>query len=148
MIHAAPKADVGHSIMRSLKELYLSIFVLFFRISRWRGSMKARTAAAGLTIVEGLLAVSLSTWVAAATHQLVEVNRWIIGGAFVVLYLLNDQFLVDQGRGVAFEKQFSSFPAAKRTVLYLAAIGIVLATGIALYLSVVDYHQTFTLPRK
>jgi len=148
MTHVTPKAGGGHSIMRSLKEMYLSIFVLFFRISRWRGSMKARTAAGGLTIVEGLLAISLSAWVAAATHQLVEVNRWIIGAAFVVLYLLNDHFLVDQGRGIAFVEQFRSFPAGKRTVLYLAAAGVVLMTGIALYLSVTGYHGVLHLPKR
>jgi hypothetical protein len=148
MSHAPSKTSVGRSVMRPLKEIYLSVFVLFFRISRWRGSMKARTAALGLTVVEGFLAMSFGTWIASAVHQNIEVNRWIIGIAFVVLYSLNDYFLVDQGRGVAFEKQFRNFPSAKRTVLYLAAISIVLATGIVLYLSVVDYHQTFNLPRK
>ena len=110
--------------------------------------MKARTAAGGLTMVEGLLAVSLGIWIAAATHQRIEVNRWIIGGAFVVLYLVNDYFLVDQGRGIAFVEQFRGFPAGKRTVLYLAAIGIVLMAGIAVYLSGTSYHEALHLPQK
>lgn len=148
MTHARPEPNVDHPVMRLLKELYLSTFVLFFRISRWRGNMKARSAALGLTLVDGILVMSFGASIAVVTHQVIEVNRWIVGIAVIVLYSLNDYFLVDQGRGIAFEERFRGFRAGKRTLLYLAASGIVLATGIALYFSAAAYHQTFNLPRK
>jgi hypothetical protein len=78
-------------------------------------------------------------------RQHVPMNRWVGGIGFVILYLLNDHFLVDRGRGTAFEQQFRSFRATKQTILYVAAIGIILASGITVYLSVATYHQTFNL---
>jgi hypothetical protein len=35
-----------------IKEILLAVFVLFFRINLWYGDMKARSAAAGVTITE------------------------------------------------------------------------------------------------
>src|ERR1041385_3294162 len=115
-------ANLGRPLMLPLRELYLSIFVLFFRISRWRGDMKARAAAGLLSIIEGSLVASLVMWSEVGMGQHVPMKRWVGGIGFVILYLLNDHFLVDRGRGTAFEQQFRSFRATKQTILYVAAI--------------------------
>ena len=128
-------------ITRGVKEVYLSVFVLFFGISRWRGSMKARTAASGLTLVVGFLASSVGIWIEVATRQSFLVNRWAVAIAFLVLYLVNDHFLVDQGRGVAFDNKFRNFRTRKKTVLYIVAVGVVLLAGVSLYSSVTAYHR-------
>jgi len=136
------------SYMRPVKELYLSIFVLFYGMSGWEGRLKADTASIGVSVVVGLLAVAFWALIQTATHQYVAFNsRWIFGGAGVAIFVLNNYFLVVRGRGVAFEKQFRSFSKSKRIILYLAAIGFVVAIGIAFYLSVAHYRQTFNIHR-
>lgn len=142
------QADVGHSLMRPLKEIYLSLFVLFFRISRWKGRMKVSTASIGVSAVAAFLAFSVYMWISVMSQHQIVTNRWIVGGVGAAIFVVNDYFLSIRGHGIAFEKQFRHFGKSKRIVLYLAAIGIVAATGIAFYLSVADYHQAFNLPRK
>ncbi len=148
MTHVTSKADVGHPIMRSLKELYLSIFVLFYRLSGWDGRMKASTASICVSVVEGVLALTIWSWMQIAIHQYIELNHWLVMIFFFLIAGPGDYFLVVRGHGIAFEKQFYSFSKRKRIALYVSAIGIVVMTGIAFYLSVADYHLTFNLPRR
>jgi cytochrome c biogenesis factor len=134
--------------MRVLKELYLSIFVMFYRMSRWRGSMKARTAASGLTIVEGFFATGIGLWVAAPKHQFIRTSGWIVAFALVLLYLLNDYLLVDQGRGIAFEQEFRGFPLVKRTLLYVVAVGIALSSVAVIFVSIISYRDAFHVSQR
>jgi hypothetical protein len=54
---APTQVDANHSIMQTLSELYLSIFVLFFRITRSKGRMKFVTASIGTSAVMLCIAV-------------------------------------------------------------------------------------------
>jgi len=78
-------------------------------------------------------------------HQHIRLNRWVVGIGAVVLISLNDHFLVDRGRGIAFEERFRGYSKARKTILYVAAVDIVLASGIALYLSGTAYHRAFNI---
>jgi len=143
MNYAPSKTGVGHSVMRLLKEVHLSIFVLFYRMSRWTSNMKAYSAVAGVSIVECVLAISFATLAQLITGYRFEWNRLVAGIAILSLFLVNSHFLADRGSGIVFEKEFRNFTTAKRTILYLAAIGIVLMSGTTLYFSVTAYHRTF-----
>lgn len=142
------RVHANRSIMRPLKALYLSLFVLFFRISRWKGRIKSSTASMCVATVDGIVAVTLWAWIQTATHQYVELNRWIFGGAFAALFVVNHFFLVVRGYGVEFEKEFRSFSKGKRIALYLAAVSVVMVAGITFFIIIEDYHQAFHLPRK
>jgi hypothetical protein len=50
MSRAPTQVDASHPIMRTLSELYLSIFVLFYRITLWRDRMKYIAASIGTSI--------------------------------------------------------------------------------------------------
>src|SRR6201985_1987045 len=142
------QADAGNSVMRLLKEAYLSLFVLFFQISRWKGRMKACSASICVSVIEGLLVLTLWGWIQTATHHYVELSSWSVVAAAIAIGGPTDYFLVVRNHGVAFEKQFRSFGKSKRIAMYLAAIGVIIVTGIAFYLSVAAYHQAFGLPKK
>jgi hypothetical protein len=138
--------NVRHSFFYRLEELYLTFFVLFFRISRWKGRVKAGTAASGVAIVMWVIVLSVWACVQTVTHNDNIPSRWIVGGAAFLSAIANDYYLVTLGRGVAFEKHFRDFHALKRTVLYLAAISIVVVAGTAFYLSTAAYHRLLGIP--
>jgi hypothetical protein len=131
--------------MHLLKELYLSVFLLFFRITLWKGRMKASMAAICVSVVEGLLALTLWTWVQTITHLDFEPSRWIILFFFLLIAGPGDYFLVVRGHGEAFDKQFQHFGKSKRIALYVAATCVVALTGIAFYLSATAFHRAFNI---
>jgi hypothetical protein len=137
---------IARSVADRLKELYLTLFVLFFRISRWKGRVKAGTAASGVAIVMWVIFLSVWACVQTVTHNDNIPSRWIVGGAAFLSAIANDYYLVTLGRGVAFEKHFRDFHALKRTVLYLAAISIIVVAGTAFYFSTAAYHHLLGIP--
>jgi hypothetical protein len=131
--------------MRNLKEVILTVFLLFFWVSRWKGTMKLRSAVAGLTIVEGFAALSILSLVATIDHRRIEFPPLAGGIVFVFLYLINEYFLVGCRGGIAFQDQFQSFSLRKQKVLIVTAICIVLIIGLSLTLSVSAYHRAFNI---
>lgn len=135
--------------MRQLKEVYLSIFVLFYRISRWKGRMKASSASFSVSVVEIFLALTMWLWIQLVADRYIELNRWVAAIAVSILIVgSSDYFLYKRGHGIAFERQFLHFSRSKQIALYAAAISIVVVTGVAFFLTVSAYHQAFNLPRK
>jgi len=130
-------------ILRLLKELYLSIFVLFFYISRWKGRMRASSAAAGVSMAELLVAFTAWSWFEVAVHHRINLNRWIVGICSFLIFAHADYVLVVGGRGETYEKQFRHFGKGKQIALTVSAIGIMLVIGITYFLSVHVYHQMF-----
>lgn len=135
------KIGADSSSLRLAKEVYLSIFVLFYRLSRWTADMKAYSAVACLSIVELLLAASFGMLVQIISGYRHGWNRWVVGAFCLGLFLVNSHFLVNRGNGIAFEREFSRYPRGKRMALLLAAGGIAVASGVALFLSGERYHK-------
>jgi hypothetical protein len=128
----------------AFKELYLSVFVLFFRIGagQWPSYMNAdaHKGVAGVTIIEVLLVASLINWIQIIGGHRLELNRWMPGIAAVVLYCANYYFFVVRGSGIAYEREFSGFRKGKRIALRLAVIVILLVT-LAVFFSSAAYHR-------
>ena len=128
---------------RVSRELWLSIFVLFYRISRWKGSMKANSAVAAPAILETLLALSALSWIEIALHQRIDVGKWLIGVFAVVIYWANSHVLVERGSGLKFEREFSGFARVKQLALFFGAVLVTVTIGFFLYFTVTVYRQTF-----
>lgn len=109
--------------------------------------MRVRSAAFGLTLVEGCFGLALIFWLFVVVHSFIKISTWVGGIGFLILYLLNDYFLVDRGLGIAFEKEFVNFIKGKKIALYIIAFSIVLSSALALYFSVTSYRETFHLYR-
>lgn len=148
MSHALSQTTIDRLAMSALKEIYLSIFVLFYRISRWDGRMKAGAASLFVSGVTLLLVLALWAGLQIASHQHISLNRWVVGGGSAAIAMLNDYFLVVQGCGATFDKQFRHFGKRKQVTLSVIAIGSVVMTVIAFFLLVANYHQAFNLPHK
>jgi hypothetical protein len=133
-------------VMRGVRELYLSLFVLFFRIGagQWPAFMNADAfnGVTGLTVIESFFALSVSGWIESVAGRHLDLNRWEIVIAVLAIFCANYYFLIFKGVGVAFEKEFNHFPKSKRVALRLAAIGIVLAIGVFFFLSGIVFRRS------
>ena len=77
--------------------------------------------------------------------QRLQLNRWIIGAASVVLFYVNYEVLLTRNVGVSFEKKFGTFPKGKRIALRLTAIAISLAAWLVFFLTVEVYQQMLNI---
>jgi hypothetical protein len=131
------------SFARAFREVWLSIFVLFFRISRWKGSMKATSATAGPAMLEAVLAVSGLCWLEIVLHHRFYINKWLIGVLGAIIFWVNSHVLVGRGSGLKFEKEFSEFSSPKQAALFSGAALTTVAIGFFLYFTVTVYHRAF-----
>jgi hypothetical protein len=134
---------IGRSLLRWLKELYLSVFVVLFRFSGWKGRIKAGLGSVAVSVVMAFLLLSFWAWLQVEIHQLIKLNRWILLALILPLALLNDNYLIVRGHGLEFEKRFHSFRRTKRIILYSLATSIILLTVVAFFVSIETYHRMF-----
>jgi hypothetical protein len=143
MSNSTSEEGVVSPLVHRFKDLYLSIFVLFFRVfaDSWSPRTNAMKGVNGITLVEFVIAVSVSDLVQVQTGRHLALNRWVIGFAFVMVALVNRHFLVVRGSGVAFEREFNSFGKSKRIALRSVSVGLVLATAVIFFFSAAAYHR-------
>ena len=130
------------------RALYFSIFVLFYRLGA-KDSIggSAFNGVAGITAVEGLLGMSVLLWSEILTGRRGFIERYVVLLllAWVALHFINSHFLLYRGSGFVFDDEFTTFPKRKRMVLLLAAIAILLATGVIFYFAITTFHRTFQI---
>lgn len=131
----------GRSTSRWFKEVYYSVFVLLFRLSRWKGPMRILTASMGVSVLIGMLGVTIWSVVKIATHQHARMSWWVAVVVLGPLFAANHYFLVARGGGTEFEKQFRTFARNKQVGLYFAAILIVIGSVAGLFASIIEYHH-------
>ena len=141
--HTTSEKGTPSSAPSLIGEIYLSLYVVFFRISGWESNGRVHSAVAAVSIVDGLIALSLETWAEVIAGRSYELREWLIGGTFLALYFLNHYFLFARGNGIAFEEKFDSFPKRKRIALRLAALGMLLSAAAATYVSSNAYLLAF-----
>lgn len=128
-----------------LAELYFSMFVLFYRISIWRGRVRAGTASIGVSTVLGLFVVGLLSWAQIYFHRKLTVDRWVFGVGFAMLFILNHYLLVVRGFGISFEKSFGSFTQRKQVLLLVSAASFSVVFCAAFFILVSMYRATFAV---
>jgi hypothetical protein len=124
--------------MNWLKEVYLSVFVLFFRIGRnsWSFATNAAKGAAGITWLQFMLLIALTAWLYYFTgnRRLVSVSNPVLLALFGVTYLINYYILVAREAGTRFESAFTTLGHRHRFVLVAASVAFVLFSfGLALF---------------
>jgi hypothetical protein len=156
MSRAPIRVDANRSIIRTMSELYLSIFVLWFRITRWKGRMKYITASFGADMVAVFIGLTVWLWFQVMLGYEIDLNAWgghqidlnklaVVAGSLVILYA-SDFYL--RRHGPEFERHFGSFSRHKRIGLYLAAVSIIVVTGIAFAMVGTEYRAMFHPPGK
>jgi hypothetical protein len=143
MIQTQQQDHGGRSMFAWAGEVYLSIFVLFFRLSRWKGRMKSGTASMAVSVFLGMLIATIWAEAQIAFHQHINLNRWLAAGALASVFALNDYVLVAREVGTEFAQRFQRFATGKQIRLYVVAILIVIGSTAALFASISDYRHTF-----
>jgi Ni/Fe-hydrogenase subunit HybB-like protein len=122
-------------------DVYLSIFVIFFRLSRWKGRMKSASATIGVSVMLGMLFVAVWAGAQIALHQHVILNQWLAFGILTVTFALNHYVLITREAGPEFELRFRKFTKKKQMGLQVAAVLIVVAIVTALFASMSAYNH-------
>ena len=132
-----------------LQDIYLSIFVLFLKISfgQWpeKSAANAHTGVIGLAIVNGLLALIAFFWIQIETGQRIRLQRWIIAVVLTLPFIYNYYFLIIRRQGYLFEMRFNSFSKEKRIVLLSVAVTAILVIAAALYFVGISYRRVFLM---
>ena len=148
MARTEERFDMDNSAVRALKELYLSVFVIFYRVAAglWPATFNAdaHKGVAGLSAVEGLLGLSAFAWLQVLASRRFELNPLIIGAIFLLLYFVNNFFLVSRRAGVEFNTEFNRFSVVKRTLLCAGAIAVVITSLITFGISITAYQGAFS----
>lgn len=123
--------------MNWIKEVYLSVFVLFFRIGRnsWSYTNNAAKAVAGITWIQLMLLVGVIAWLYYFTgiRLLLAIPRPVFYLSFGIITLVNYYTLVTRQVGTLFESEFSNFEYRRRSLLIAASIAVVIGSlGFAL----------------
>jgi len=137
----------GFFVSRLAKEIYLSVFVVFFRAVALFNTPYgcAQTGVAAIAYAQWILGLCLFDWMQIMTSRLFDLPTWAAVVILLALYVVNHFFLINRRNGVDFEQQFNSFSMHKRITLRLAALGLFSVIQLFFVVSVSAYHQSFNL---
>ena len=128
-----------------MKEIYLSIFILGFKIGegQWPAAMKAdaHKGVVIVTLLEAIFALSVLSFVEVVEGRSFDFPKWVIAFAFVALYFANHFYLVTKHQGATFERQFGTFPKSKRIRIYATATCIFVGVWVAFFVTADAYRQ-------
>jgi len=140
----SPRASV-------IRELYLALFVLFFRLDvrRWPSYANANAngynGALGISLVETFAALSVLFWfeIVSGYRFGLDSRLGLVALGIFAVYFTNLYFLIDRARGVALEREFACLSRRKRVALLAAAAAIFVASAAVFYLSLGLYQTAF-----
>ena len=113
-----------------IKTIYLGMFLVLFKSSRWpTPETNAGMAAAFLTLVEFFAILGIACWVDIflATKIMAEFPKWAVFILFLILCAPNYYVLISKGHGAAFANEFAHFNKFKRWSLLLICAMIMVA---------------------
>ena len=124
--------------MKWFTDIYLSVFVLFFRIGQnsWSPMTNTAKAVGGVTWLQFTFLVGLIAWLYYFTGDrlLLSMSRPTGYILFGIIYLLNYYLLVTRHAGTRFELDFRVFAYRRRFTLLTASIALVIICfGFALF---------------
>lgn len=104
--------------MQTIKDIYYSVFSVFFRASSsdWSESMNCWRGVLGVTLVEWALIMLFNIWFQYFTqvNLLFQVGKIGFNVLLVLSFCLNYYILVTRGTGVEFQHGLSALNAAQR----------------------------------
>ena len=115
-------------MFRALKEFYLTMFVIFYKVGRWTPRINVGVSVAIITLIEWWFLIAITSWIdmLAGTKYLVEPPKWAAVLMLIALGVLNHYPLVGLGCGPRFAQEFAHFERSKRIFLLVSTIIVVL----------------------
>jgi hypothetical protein len=137
--------DSPTPMLRLLKEIYLTAFTIFFRVggADWTPSINGWRSVVCITLIEWFVLLGIGSWVDMfiGTQFLLNLSKWGIRIAFLVLCFVNYYVLVACSQGVEFEREFSHLKKSRKVLLVTSSVAIMLAAIVFfIYSAIVHRH--------
>jgi hypothetical protein len=135
-------------ILRLIKELYLTAFTIFFRISGWSPKTNRGCSAAVITLIESVILMGIASLLddLFGTTILVDVPKWKIYSFFFALGAVNCYVLIFRRHGIKFEHDFTHFEKSKKIFLVTSCL-IIILTAVILSFYAITIHRNMILHR-
>jgi hypothetical protein len=130
-------------MLRLLKEIYLTAFVVLSRIGAWAPRTNAAISAGAITVIEICLLIGVVGWVEmviAGPKSSLHIPRLEAFVASVGLYAANYYPLIICGYGTTFEREFTSLKRSRRVFLVASSVVMMLA-AIAFFIFSAVVHR-------
>ncbi len=138
------------SMIRFLKEVYLTGFTIVFKLSRAKKiTYRAGGAMTIITLIESFNLTNILSWIDIfAGKQIVpRLSEPEILLAFLVLGYLNLYVLITCGftfgHGLQFEREFDNLKKSRKILLVTSCVVLLLATIVFSIYSTLAYHRFF-----
>jgi hypothetical protein len=134
-------------MFRYFKELYLTWFILGFRVSvnSWSSGMNAGKGVLGVTLISGAIIMGGELWIEllVGTRFSFHTNPWTIRIAALALYFVNYYVLVTRNYGIKFEREFTHLQKSRKVLLHVSCAVLLLSIIAFIIYSVSVYQHLF-----
>ena len=118
--------------MKTLKELYLSVFLLFFRFAErsWSSETNAAKGAVGITMVLSAIVTVIAFWISRMIghNNLPDLSKFGFFAFWFAVYLCNYWVLVAKGYGTTFEFEFRQFDKKRQRIILSMGATVIVGT--------------------
>lgn len=117
-------------MIRFFKELYLTAYVLLYRIPGGTTYVKTTQAATIIMLIEWLMLAEIGSCIAilSGTRFLIFSSKLLMLISGLALYYPNYRILVIRGHGIKFEREFNNLKKSRRILLVVSCAVLLLAT--------------------
>lgn len=116
--------------MNLLREVYLTVFVLFFRLGQnsWSQASNVAKGVAGITWLQFMILIGAIAWLYFFTGNkvLLAIPRLAFVISFGLVAAINYYTLVTCQRGTRFEKEFKTLEHRQRSLLLAGGLAFIL----------------------
>ena len=130
-------------ILKFLKELYLTFYVVFYRLGvSWSRANDESKGAVGVALVETALILSLWSSLDVLTGRATLTNIPKIAAVicFFGICAVNYNILVTKRHGIDFERQFVHLPSARKSLLFSCCVTVIIAS-VAFFIYTAIIHR-------
>jgi energy-coupling factor transporter transmembrane protein EcfT len=131
-------------MIRLVKEIYLTAFVIIFRLSRAKDiAYRAGGAIAVITVVECLILIGISGYLEKFLGKTYLISKPIFYIGFFAIVFVNGYFLFFRGNGIKFNQEFDGLEKSRRVVLVVScALLVMAAIAFFIYSAIARRHFT------
>jgi small-conductance mechanosensitive channel len=131
-------------MIRFLKEIYLTLFTIFFRLRHTQSAAtKAGRAIGAIVVIEGLILMSISSCIEMFIGHKFLLPKAIVLIVLVALCFINQYILFTRGYGIKFDSEFDKMNKMKKFVLMMACLALMLIALIFFIVSTLAYSRFF-----
>lgn len=136
-------------MIQFLKEIYLTGFTIFFRISRPKDiAYKAGFAIGGVTLIQSFILIGIFYCIQMFLNKQILLSKPALGIAVFILFLINEYILYIRKHGIKFEREFNSLKKSRKNRLVAGYAVVTVAAIVFLICSAIAYRHFFGIKWK